>query len=275
MNIGIILTVANVMGMLIIGVARLVIDSVWGLNAFGEISLSLSIVNFALAFISQAAMVLFPALRSAGSGQEHGYYCLLRDGLSAILPLTLILYAPLRWLIGLWLPRYYESLFYLAFLFPVCLFEIQSNLTVATFLKVRCELKALLGINVAAFLLACIAQIIAIYFFGSPIAVVLASLLGISTRYAIGTLYLGKVYGSQNGKMMTCLFAEMILFMASAYFLSLSQCFFVCVLILAAHVVIARPEAARLLMKVRKINDSWLVPPNPIVFYLCRNRKVL
>lgn len=38
MKIGIILTVANVTGMLIIGVARLVIDSVWGLNAFGEIS---------------------------------------------------------------------------------------------------------------------------------------------------------------------------------------------------------------------------------------------
>lgn len=216
----------------------------------------MSIVNFTLAFISQAAMVLFPALRSAGSGQEHGYYCLLRDGLSAILPLTLILYAPLRWLIGLWLPRYYESLFYLAFFFPVCLFEIQGNLTVATFLKVQCEPKALLGINVAAFLLACIAQIIAIYFFGSPIAVVLASLLGISTRYAIGTLYLGRVYGSQNGKMMTCLLAEMILFVASAYLLSLSQCFFVCVLILAAHIVIARPEVARLLSKVRKINDS-------------------
>lgn len=44
--------------------------------------------------------------------------------------------------------------------------------------------------------------------------------------------------------------------MASAYFLSLSQCFFVCVLILAAHIVIARPEVARLLSKVRKINDS-------------------
>ena len=98
------------------------------------------------------------------------------------------------------------------------MFEIKSNLTVATFLKVRCEPKALLGINVAAFLLACIAQIIAIYFFGSPIAVELASLLGISTRYAIGTLYLGKVYGSQNGKMMTCLFAEMILFYGERIF---------------------------------------------------------
>ena len=153
MRIGIVLTIANVMGMLIIGAARLVIDLVWGLNAFGEISLSLSIVNFALAFISQAAMVLFPALRSAGGDQERRYYCQLRDGLSVVMPMALIVYAPLRWLIGLWLPQYYESLFYLAFLFPVCLFEVQSNLTVATFLKVRCELKGLLGVNIAASML--------------------------------------------------------------------------------------------------------------------------
>lgn len=254
MRIGIVLTVANVMGMLIMGIARLVVDSVWGLDAFGEISLSLSIVNFALAFISQAAMVLFPALRSVEGRQERGYYCRLRDGLSAILPLALLTYAPLRWPIGLWLPQYYDSLFYLAFLFPVCLFEIQSNLTVATFLKVRCEPKALLYVNVAAFMFTCIAQVLAVLFVGNPIAVVLASLFGVSMRYAIGTIYLGKVYGDQNIKMMMCLFVEALLFMASAYYLPVFQGFLACVLILAAHFVVARPEVARLAAVARKLN---------------------
>lgn len=255
MRIGIVLTIANVMGMLIIGAARLVIDLVWGLNAFGEISLSLSIVNFALAFISQAAMVLFPALRSAGGDQERRYYCQLRDGLSVVMPMALIVYAPLRWLIGLWLPQYYESLFYLAFLFPVCLFEVQSNLTVATFLKVRCEPKALLGVNVAALMLTGVAIAFAVLLVNSPIAVVLAALLGVSMRYVIGTIYLGKVYDNWNVKIMICLFAESAVFMACAYYLPLLQCFIACVAIIAVHCVVARPEAARFASEVGKLRN--------------------
>lgn len=110
-------------------------------------------MNFALSFISQAAMVLFPALRFAGREQEQIYYQQLRDGLAALIPFEVILYVPHCWLVGLLLSQYYGVLVYLALLFPVCLFEIQANVTVSTFLKVRCEPKQLLLINVEALLL--------------------------------------------------------------------------------------------------------------------------
>lgn len=254
MRLGIVLTVANVTGSLIMGMARLVIDSVWGLSAFGEVSLSLSIVNFALTFISQVAMVLFPALRTAGADRAREYYARIRDGLAVVLPAAMLLYAPLRALVGLWLPQYEESLIYLAFLFPVCLFEAQSNLTVITFLKVRCEPRTLLLMNVAALAVTAAAQGAAALLFGSAEAVVMASLIGVAFRYTVGTMYLGGVYGSRNVKAMGCMYADSLAFMAAAYFLPLWLGFVCCVGVLAIHLVVCRQEATALFGKLRRLS---------------------
>lgn len=250
MRLGIVLTVANVSGMLIMGVARLVIDNYWGLSAFGEVSLSLSIVNFALNFITQASMVLFPALRTVNENSERAYYGRIRDGLAVILPVAVLFYAPLRWLVGIWLPQYYDSLVYLAFLFPVCLFEVQTDLTVSTFLKVRNKISVLLFVNVAALLATFLAQAVALLLFGTPMAAVIASLCGVASRYIIGTVYLGGVYCDRNPKAMACMVIEALAFMGCAYFLPIGYCFLACLAMLVAHFTVMRPEARALLGKL-------------------------
>lgn len=250
MRLGIVLTVANVSGMLIIGMSRFVIDNVWGVGVFGEVSLSLSIVNFAIAFISQASMVLFPALRSVDRSREKFYYESMRDGLSVILPAAVLLYAPLRWAVGMWLPQYSDSLLYLAFLFPVCLFEAHTNLTVLTFLKVRSRIKTILCINLLSLALAVLAQVVAFCAFRTPTAAILASLFGVVARYVVGTLSIGKLYQTSNLKAMVCMLVETVAFMACAYWLSLPMCFLMCVVFLAIHFVVMRAELCALLRKV-------------------------
>lgn len=254
MKIGIVLTMANVTGSLIVGMARLVIDWAWGLSAFGEVSLSLSIVNFALTFISQIAMVLFPALRTVGSERAREFYARIRDGLAVVLPFAMLLYVPLRALVGFWLPQYAESLIYLAFLFPVCLFEAQSNLTVVTFLKVRSEPRMLLAINATSLVFAVIVQVVAAFVAGSPEAVVVASLLGVAFRYTVGTVYLGGVYESRNVKVMVCMHAEVIAFVGVAYFLPLMPGFLCCVGILALHLTALQAEVRELSGKLRRLS---------------------
>ncbi|MDD6556646.1 MAG: oligosaccharide flippase family protein [Collinsella sp.] len=250
MKVGIVLTVANISSMLIMGMARVVIDKFWGLSAFGEVSLSLSIVNFALTFITQASMVLFPALRTVDKNSERAYYVKIRDGLVVLLPIAVLFYAPLRWLVGIWLPQYYDSLIYLAFLFPVCLFEVQNSLTVGTFLKVRNEPKALLGINLAALLITLVAQAAAFMIFGTPMAAVIASLCGVASRYAIGTLYLGGVYANRNPKALACMYSEAFVFMVCAYFMPVVCCFVACSFMLVVHFMVMLPEAKALRDKI-------------------------
>ena len=250
MKVGIVLTFANISSMLIMGMARLVIDNVWGLSAFGEVSLSLSIVNFAISFITQASMVLFPALRTVDQNSERAYYGIIRDGLAVLLPVAVLFYAPLRWLVGVWLPQYYESLVYLAFLFPVCLFEVQSYLVVGTFLKVRNEPKVLLCVNVAALFITLLAQGGALFLFSTPMAAIVASFCGVVSRFTIGTIYLDGVYRSRNFKAMCCMYAEALIFMSCAYFMPIGKCFLACLVMLVFHFAVLLPETRALMGKI-------------------------
>lgn len=253
MKLGFILTIANITGSLIIGISRIVIDSVWGLSAFGEVSLSLSIVNFALTFISQVAMVAFPALRLAGRGNEAYYYAQMRDLVGAILPVAFLFYVPIRWLVGMWLPQYYESLVYLAVLFPVCIFEAQADLVVVTFMKVRSEPRALFVLNLAALGSCVLAQVIALTVFHTPFSVVVASLVGIFVRYAAGVHHLGTEYRSRNIRLVICTLAISILFMISACTMELPACFIACVFLFAVHSFVNRTECEMLVEKAKQL----------------------
>lgn len=146
-RVGIKLMLANIASQLILGVARMVIDAVWGIKTFGELSLSLSMVNFFLAFISQASMVLFPALRQSRSEDQRKFYHVARDAMSILFPVAYLLYFPMRWLIGAWLPAYAESLAFFAYLMPICVFDSKMNITCTTLFKVRREESTLFAIN--------------------------------------------------------------------------------------------------------------------------------
>lgn len=255
-KLGFVLTIANITGSLIIGISRIIIDSVWGLSAFGEVSLSLSIVNFALTFISQVAMVAFPALRLAGRDNEAYYYAQMRDLIGAILPVAFLFFAPIKWLVGIWLPQYYESLVYLAVLFPVCVFEAQADLVVVTFMKVRSEPKALFALNLAALGSCVLAQGIALVIIHTPFSVMVASLVGVFVRYAAGVHYLGTRYRSRNVRLAVCTLTVSILFMISACTMELPACFAVCVLLLAAHSFVNRAECGMLVEKAKQLTGG-------------------
>jgi hypothetical protein len=134
--------------MLILGIARAAIDQVWGITTFGKLSFALSMVNFFSAFVSQAAMVLFPALRQSSEREVAKFYGVMRDAMVLLFPFAYVLYFPAVWLLGLWLPDYASSFIYFALLLPICVFDSKMNITCTTLFKVRREEKKLLFINV-------------------------------------------------------------------------------------------------------------------------------
>ena len=149
---GLSLMLSNVCSMLVLGVGRQVVDLRWGVLAFGQISFSLTLINFALTFISQISMVLFPALRRVSEGELAACCRKLEDGLYLLLPWIYVLYLPGRALLEAWLPEYRESLAYLALVLPICYFDCKMNLVGNTFLKVLNRQTSLLQINLATIL---------------------------------------------------------------------------------------------------------------------------
>lgn len=141
------LMVANIASTLVLGVLRIMVDIAWGIEKFGKLSFSLSLVSFFLAFVSQAAMVLFPALRRSDEDELRSFYVKAHNALGILFPAIYLLYFPMVWLLKMWLPAYAESLRYLAWLLPICVFDSKMSITGTTFFKVRRRESKLLAVN--------------------------------------------------------------------------------------------------------------------------------
>lgn len=192
-KVGINLTIANIASTLILGVSRFFIDVIWGIEAFGKLSLMFSIVSFSLLFVNQAGIVLFPALRKCDDSESATFYASLRSFLGLALPLIYLLYFPLKLFFSAWLPAYADALPYLALLLPICVFDGMMSVTGNTYLQVYRKERLLSKINIIAALISTAISAIGGFYLDS-IQVVL---LGPSMAIAIRSIYSEGVISKQ------------------------------------------------------------------------------
>ncbi|WP_027108664.1 oligosaccharide flippase family protein [Lacticigenium naphthae] len=146
-NVGIKLMFANIAGMLIIGVVRFGIERSWDVETFGKVSLTLSASNLMLLFINAVGIIMFPILRRTEKNKLPGIYFVMRDFLMVLLLGLLVGYYPMKTLLSVWLPKYSESLMYMALVFPVFIYEGKMALLINTYLKTLRQEKLMLKIN--------------------------------------------------------------------------------------------------------------------------------
>lgn len=195
MRVGISLMFANICSLLILGVSRQIIDSHWGLIAFGKVSFSLTLMNFALTFIMQIGLVLFPALRRLSAAKLNGYYLKLNRGLFYLLPVMYLAYLPVAFLLKLWLPKYALSINYLAIALPICYFDSKMNLIGNTFFKVLNKQVLLLKINILMVIISTAMCCFAAFVLNNINAVIIAMVLAIMFRSVLADLLLSHDIG--------------------------------------------------------------------------------
>ena len=199
MKVGISLMIANICSLLILGVGRQIVDMKWGLVAFGKVSFSLTLMNFALTFIMQIGLVLFPALRRLSDKELKNYYGKLTIGLFYILPLMYIAYLPVQYILDLWLPHYKESISYLATVLPICYFDSKMNLIGNTFFKVLNKQVLLLKINVVTIIISSVLGLVSAYVFNNMYFVIVGMVLAIMFRSVLAdTLLSSKINVNVN-----------------------------------------------------------------------------
>lgn len=159
-KVGIKLTVANISSILIIGVVRQFIEKEWDVSTFGKVSLTISISNLLMLFIRAIAMVMFPTLRRMEKEKLNNLYSNIRIGIMIPLLGLLIIYYPLKLIIGAWLPQYNDSLIYMALLFPMCIFESKMSLLIETYLKTLRLEGWLLKINIITVIMSILSTIL-------------------------------------------------------------------------------------------------------------------
>lgn len=145
---GISLMFANIASMLIIGIVRQAIVLCWNVQTFSRVSLTLSISNLLMTFVNSVALVLFPLLRRKGKNMLAPMYYKMRTMLTIPTLGMLALYYPLKIILSIWLPKYAESLKYMAILFPMLLYESKMSMLINTYMKTLRKERILLYINI-------------------------------------------------------------------------------------------------------------------------------
>ena len=159
------LMIANMTSMLIIGIIRFGIEYKWDTEIFGKVSLTLSISNFLMIFISSIGVVIFPIIKNMSKEIYVKTYILIENILMIASFGVLIFYYPIARLLSYWLPEYTDGLRYMALLFPICVFEGKSSMLITTYMKALRLEKKILQINILSVFITIIASVITITIF--------------------------------------------------------------------------------------------------------------
>lgn len=194
-KVGFGLMLANIANMLILGVARALIDFAWGIEAFGSVSFSLSMVNFYTSFVSQASMVLFPALRQGNEDERRSFYRGVRDAMEIVSPAIYLLYFPTAVLLSKWLPQYAASMVYFVLLIPVCVFNTKMDICCTTYFKVLRQERLLLKINIFTVVGSIFLSLLGVFYIKSIDSVLMGAVLCIVLRSLYSEHFLDKTLG--------------------------------------------------------------------------------
>lgn len=189
-KVGFGLMLSNIAEMLILGSMRQFIDMKWGIDKFGMVSFSLSIVTFFSTFISQASMVLFPTLRQCSRSEQIATYAALRNMLSIVFPSVYLLYFPFVFLLGIWLPEYQESYTYFSVLLPICIFDSKMSICSSTYFKVLRQERLLLIINSATVVMSAVLSFCSVFLLESIDAALASVVLCIMLRSIVSEHWL-------------------------------------------------------------------------------------
>jgi len=146
-SVGIKLMFANIASLLIIGTVRFGIERSWDVSTFGKVSLILSASNLMMIFINAVGIIMFPILRRTNEEKLPNIYVTITNVLGVLLFGVLIVYYPLKVILSAWLPKYADSLMYMALVFPMCVYEGKMALLINTYLKTLRKEKLILKIN--------------------------------------------------------------------------------------------------------------------------------
>lgn len=211
---------ANIASLLVFGVIRFGISQEWDIVTFGKISLTFSICNFLVVFINSASIVLFPVIKNISVETIKKTYGIFNFALTLFLLLCLFMYYPLQEILLLWLPKYADSLIYMAILFPICIFESKMALLISTYLKALRKEKVLLRVNVISLMLSIVLTFFSAYIFHMLDLTVFCIILVIAFRNIIAELCMNIILKINTTKEIILELIIIVSFIGCNYFIT-------------------------------------------------------
>lgn len=148
-KVGIKLTVANLMGMLVLNLGNFIL-SFGSISNFSLYSFAINSTNIAMMFISAISLVLYPILCRLDRQDLPRYFLIMNRLLCSAIFCMMLLYYPLELAIRLWLRAYTPVLNYLYLLFPIVIMQSKILMLMNTYYNSLREEKAMLIANISS-----------------------------------------------------------------------------------------------------------------------------
>lgn len=244
-SVGIKLMIANFAGMLIIGVVRYGIQWKWGVSIFGKVSLTLSISNFVMTFVSAVSLVLYPTLRRLGKDKTKSLYPDIRNIVIILLCLALIAYYPIAYVLPKWLPKYSDSLTYLAIIFPMFVYQGKFDLLINTFMKTFRFERGLLKVNMLTVIFSVLCTLLNVFVIKLVPSTMFSIVLILWFQSTLGELYLTNKLQIKIGKDIFLETIIILVFMISSWYLNLVQGFCLFIVLMLLVMLFCRKDIQR------------------------------
>ena len=205
---GINIMFTNTIGMLTIGIIRLLIERSWDIIVFGQISLTLNIANLFVLFVNAVGVVIFPTLRRIDNSKLVDIYHSIRFIIFIFFFGVLVFYYPIYNVVLYWLPKYKDGLVFFSLLMPICVYESKVALLINTYYKNIRKEKELFHVNIVILLISVFISIFTIIVLHELTFAVLSITIIVMLKSIISELYLHRIL---KIKIYKNLFSELIL----------------------------------------------------------------
>lgn len=250
-NVGMKLMFSGIASMLIIGVVRFGIERSWDVKTFGKVSLTLSISNLMMLFINAVGIILFPILRRTDEKKLSNIYITMRDFLMVIMLGVLIVYYPIKVVLSAWLPKYSDSLMYMALVFPICLFEGKMALLINTYLKTLRKEKLMLKINLITLAISVMLTFVTTILLKNLDLAITAIVMLLAFRCALAEVFLSKILKISLYKDIALELTMTLIFILTGWFINSWFAVFLYSVAYIMYLSIKRKDMARTIKNVK------------------------
>ncbi|MHA1381518.1 MAG: hypothetical protein ACTSRG_24390, partial [Candidatus Helarchaeota archaeon] len=219
-TVGVKLMFANIASMLIIGVIRFGIERSWDVSTFGKVSLTLSASNLLMLFINTVGIIVYPILRRTKQNNLPTIYITMRDFLMVFLLGILIIYYPFKETLFYWLPKYADSLKFMALLLPICVYEGKMALLINTYLKSLRKESLMLKINLTSLFVSVISTIFLSVIFKNLNLLIVSIVFLLGLRCILAEILLSKFLKISIHKDIYLELIMTILFISTGWFIN-------------------------------------------------------
>jgi len=249
---GIKLMFANLSGMLVLGIGRLVIEYWATLEDYAYYAFGVSMTNLALIALTSISVVIYPALKRLPPERYLHYYDDTNTKLFKFNLIMLAAYFPVVWFITYAIPKYAQVIPFLNLLFVVTTLQGKMQLLINNYYKALRYEGKMLRANIESLAVATVLSVILYFLNRSTWAIAAAAVLTMLYRVYMSERFLRRTMGGVGGASIMLELAAYCTFIAITTAFDYVYAFVVFCLLLGTYSYYARQEFQELFKFVMK-----------------------